>query len=141
MRNVSLSSTAFTHIQIQRELQAKVICICEGFLEQPSPRTHTLTADPAHTVGLIQSLHLKVGVCDTATGLAGLHHSQDRMEIGILNGELGEEGMPGLQHMANGGAWWRLYFHLSVPGVHQRDAKGPAALQQRRAQQLLSSAT
>lgn len=34
------------------------------------------------------------------------------MAICILNGELGEEGMPGLEHVANGGARWRLYFHL-----------------------------
>lgn len=32
------------HVQIQRELQAKVICVGEGFLEQPPP----LLADPAH---------------------------------------------------------------------------------------------
>lgn len=42
------------------------------------------------------SQYLKVGVCAAATGPAGPHHTQDGAAIGILDGELGEEGVPGL---------------------------------------------
>lgn len=42
------------------------------------------------------SWYLKVGVRATATGPAGPHHAQDRAAVRILDGELGEEGVPGL---------------------------------------------
>lgn len=42
------------HIQVQRELQAEVICISKGFSEQAPP----LLADAAHAAGFIWGLHL-----------------------------------------------------------------------------------
>lgn len=65
----------------------------------------TLLNDVAHTVRLIWSLHLKVSICATATQVQQGPTTCRNMAIGILNGELGEEEMSGIQHMANGGAW------------------------------------
>lgn len=42
------------HVQVQRELQAEVICVSEGFSEQAPP----LLADAAHTAGFVWGLHL-----------------------------------------------------------------------------------
>nr|KAF6346816.1 hypothetical protein mPipKuh1_010599 [Pipistrellus kuhlii] len=92
MRNVAPSSTAFT-----------LTFTIDPVGTTGQSHLHLL-ADVVHTVGFIQRLHLKAGAFATATGPAGPRHLQDRMAIGILNGELGEEGMPGLQRMVNGGA-------------------------------------
>lgn len=75
--------------------------------------------DPSSALLLVKSpercrpsQYLKVGVCTTAARPARPYNPKDGLAISIKDGELGKEGVPGLQHVANGGARRGLHLHL-----------------------------
>lgn len=94
-------------IEIHGKLDSKVVCISKGFPKKPCPLLTDLT-----DADFIHSQNLKVHVWQAAPAAEWPLQLEDRLPVLVLDGELGQERMPLLEHITHNVPRGRLDLQL-----------------------------